>query len=142
MGSNAGGAGDSQGKLASSASDKQQAATFMEQHLLPDTQLAGRIGIGGAMQPPLTGLGAPQSGLLKPDTGLKGLSAWATEKGLSEAMSIWQSQASGLMSRLSRELDALRSTNTLLQGQDIAVGAQFGSTTAGQGPLHSRIDEW
>ncbi|MEX2981327.1 hypothetical protein [Streptomyces sp. C36] len=116
----------------------------MERHLLPDTQAAGRMGEGGGTaHPPLAGPAAPQSNLLKPETGLKGLSDWAADKGLSEAMTIWQAQASGLMSRLNRELNALRSTNTLLQGQDTATAAQFGSASiASQEPFHSRINDW
>ncbi|MGW2596511.1 hypothetical protein [Streptomyces klenkii] len=139
----AGGAGGAQGTLASSASDKKTAASYMEQHLLPDTQAAGRMGEGGGeVRPPLAGPGVLRSNLLKPDTGLKGLSAWATEKGLSEATALWQGQARGLMSRLNRELDALRGTNTLFRGQDIATGAQFDATSNPQGPFHSRINEW
>ncbi|GGP59230.1 hypothetical protein [Streptomyces abikoensis] len=141
-GVNAGGAGSGQGKLASSASDKQRAVAFMEQHLLPDTEAAGRMGEGGAaVQPPMAGPGA-QSSLLKPDTGLTGLSAWAAHKGMSEALTTWQMQASWLMNRLNRELNALRSTNTLLQGQDSAIGAQIGSVSMEQQPSRSRIDEW
>ncbi|MEU1375746.1 hypothetical protein ABZ442_19070 [Streptomyces triculaminicus] len=140
---NAGRASGDQGTLASSASDKQRAATFMERHLLPDTQAAGRMGEdGGTAHPPMAGPGA-RSSLLKPDTGLNGLSAWATDKGLSEAMSVWQMQAGWLMARLNRELNALRSTNTLLQGQDAATAAQFGpASTAPQEPFRSRINDW
>ncbi|CAM5529081.1 hypothetical protein [Streptomyces abikoensis] len=137
-------------KLASSASDKQRAATFIEQHLLPDTRAAGRIGeSGGPVRPPFVA-GAAGPNLLKPDTGLKGLSSWATEQGLSEAMTAWQGQANGLTNRLSRELDALRGTKTLFRSQDIAIGEQFGTASGSQGqgsqgrqgPLHSRINEW
>ncbi|MEU4210389.1 hypothetical protein AB0F13_10410 [Streptomyces sp. NPDC026206] len=140
---NAGGVGGGQGTLASSASDKQRVATFMEQHLLPNTQAAGRIGeSGGTVHPPMASPGA-RSSLLKPDTGLNGLSAWAANKGMSEAMSVWQMQAGWLMGRLNQELNALRSTKTLLQGQDIAIGAQFGSASiAPQEPFRSRINEW
>ncbi|WP_455409867.1 hypothetical protein [Streptomyces hiroshimensis] len=129
--------------MASSASDKQRAAKFMEQHLLPDTQTASRLTEGGGhVQPPLAGPGVSRSSLLKPDTGLKGLSAWATEEGLSEAMALWQAQANRLMSRLNQELSALRGTNTLFQGQDHAIGAQFDSTSTAQRPFRSRINEW
>ncbi|GHF55447.1 hypothetical protein [Streptomyces morookaense] len=141
---NTGGVGGGQGTLASSASDKQHAVTFMQQHLLPDTQAAARMGEGGGrVQPPLAGSGALQSSLLKPDTGLHGLSAWATAAGLSEATSLWQGQANRLMDRLHRELDALHSTNTLFQGQDAAIGAQFNSTGgATQEPFSSRLDRY
>ncbi|AZQ71807.1 hypothetical protein EKH77_11830 [Streptomyces luteoverticillatus] len=141
-GTNAGGVDNGQGKLASSASDKQRAVAFMEQHLLPDTQAACRMGEGGAaVQPPMAGPGA-QSSLLKPDTGLTGLSAWAAHKGMSEALTTWQMQAGWLMNRLNRELNAVRSTNTFLQSQDSAIGAQIGSASIAQRPPHSRIDEW
>ncbi|PSJ27622.1 hypothetical protein B7P34_16710 [Streptosporangium nondiastaticum] len=128
--------------MASSAGDKQRAASYIEQHLLPDTRAAGRIGEGGGpVQPPLVA-GAARSSLLKPDTGLKGLSAWAADKGLSEAMAVWQGQTNGLLNRLNRELDALRGTNTLFRGQDVAIGEQFGSTRGTQSPSRSRINEW
>lgn len=139
----AGGVGGGQGTLASSASDKEHAVTFMQQHLLPDTQAAGRMGEGGSkVQPPLAGSDPLQSSLLKPDTGLHGLSAWATAEGLSEATSLWQGQANRLMDRLHRELDALRSTNALFQGQDTVIGAQFNSTGVGQEPFRSRLDQY
>ncbi|MFD8994783.1 hypothetical protein [Streptomyces abikoensis] len=141
-GANVDGAGSERGKLASSASDKQRATTFMEQHLLPDTQAASRIGDGsGAIQPPMAGPGG-RSSLLKQDTGWTGLSAWATPKGMSEAMTLWQIKTDRLMSRLNQELNALRSTNSLLQSQDSAIGAQLGSVSSGQRPSRSRIDEW
>ncbi|MFI9721673.1 hypothetical protein ACIHFE_18780 [Streptomyces sp. NPDC052396] len=124
--------------MASSASDKQSAATYMEQHLLPDTAAAGRLADGGGV--PFVGPRAP-SALLKPDTGLKGLSGWAMDKGLSEAMTTWQGQVGRLMGVLNGELGALRSTNSLFQGQDRAFGTQLNAVRPGQGPYRSRLDD-
>ncbi|MFI1798697.1 hypothetical protein ACH427_15290 [Streptomyces sp. NPDC020379] len=130
------------GALASSAGDKKRAAAFMEEHLLPDTQAAARMGEGGgAAHPPLVAPAGSLPGLLKPDTGLQGLSAWATQKGLSEAMSTWQGQAGRLMGKLHGELTALRGTGALFQGQDLSTGTQFSSGGLAQIPFRSRIDE-
>ncbi|GGU20486.1 hypothetical protein GCM10010289_47780 [Streptomyces violascens] len=129
--------------FASSVSDKARAATFMEKHLLLDTQAAGRMGEGGGqVHPPMTGPGGgPQSIFLKPDTGLKGLSAWAAESGLSEAMTVWQGQVDRLMGRLHQELNALHGTKTLFQDQDHAAGAQFGPPYGAPRPASS-FDQW
>ncbi|MFD7163974.1 hypothetical protein [Streptomyces violascens] len=128
--------------LASSASDKTRAATFMEKHLLPDTQAAGRMGEGGGqVHPPMMGPGGPQSVFLKPDTGLKGLSAWAAESGLSEAMTVWQGQVDRLVGRLHHELNGLQGTKSVLQGQDHAAGAQFGLPNGTLRPASS-FDKW
>lgn len=125
------GGADGQQGLASSASDKQRAITYMEQNLLPDTQTAGGMGEGGgAVHPPMVAPAAPSVfGTAKPDTGLPGLSAWAVEGGLSAAMSTWRGQVSGLMGRLQRELSGLRSAKSLFLGQDTATGADVGGVT-------------
>ncbi|MCC3766651.1 hypothetical protein [Streptomyces sp. UNOC14_S4] len=134
------GVGD--GALASSASDKKKAATYMEEHLLPDTQAAGRMGEGsGAVHPPLVAPAGPLPGLLKPETGLNGLSSWATHKGLSDALTNWQGQAGRLMGTLHGELNALRGTGNLFQGQDLATKTQFSSGGLAQIPFRSRIDQ-
>ncbi|WP_217621548.1 hypothetical protein, partial [Streptomyces lunaelactis] len=117
--------------LASSASDKNRAATYMEEHLLRDTAAAGRMTEGGGrVRPPLVGPpspAAPVPSVLTADTGLKGLSGWAAEAGLSEAMTTWQGQVNRLMGQLNRELQGLRGAKTVLQGQDIGTYSQFNS---------------
>ncbi|CAG6391586.1 conserved hypothetical protein [Actinacidiphila cocklensis] len=110
--------------LASSASDKQRAVTYMEQNLLPDTRSAGAMGEGGGVvHPPMTAPAPPPIfNAAKPDTGLSGLSAWATDSGLSSAMTVWRGQADRLMGRLQNELSALRGTKTLFLDQDTGAG--------------------
>ncbi|AVH56160.1 MULTISPECIES: hypothetical protein [Streptomyces] len=114
--------------LASSASDKKRAAKFVEAHLMPDTQAAARMAAGGGVvRPPLVTPVAPLSPMMKQDTGLKGLSGWASDQGVSDALIVWQGQANRLMGRLQQELNALHGTKTLFQNQDAAVGAQAAS---------------
>ncbi|MQY11537.1 hypothetical protein SRB5_16560 [Streptomyces sp. RB5] len=136
-----GGGGD--GVLASSAADKKRAATYIEGTLAPDTQAAGRLAEGGgAIHPPMVSAPpvGPPSMLSKPDSGLHGLSAWATEKGLSTAMSVWQGQVGRLVSRLGGELGALRGASTLFQGQDTSTGGQLNGVNAGQ-PFASGLNQ-
>jgi hypothetical protein len=124
MGSGEGG----EQKLASSSSDKKRASKYLEEHLLPDTQAASRLAAGGgAVRPPLLAPAAPASPLLKQDTGLKGLSGWASDQGVSDALVAWQGQANRLMGRLQQERNALNGTQTIFQSQDIATGAQADS---------------
>ncbi|MFE6036961.1 hypothetical protein [Streptomyces sp. NPDC056452] len=116
-------------KLASSASDKKRASTYMEEHLMPDTQAAGRMAAGGgAVRTPfLAPSTAPPSPLIKQDTGLKGLSAWASDQGVSDALGAWQGQANRLMARLQQELNGLKGAKNILHNQDLATGAQANS---------------
>ncbi|WP_431983105.1 hypothetical protein [Streptomyces qinglanensis] len=136
------------GTLASSPGDKKRAAKFMQEHLLPDTQAAGRMGEGGGkVVPPLLGPEVQGKGVLKPDTGLEGLSGWALESAMSDAMSVWQGQVARLMGRLQEELKALGGTNKLFKGQDLAEGrsiasAQGDSTGEGKYPLRSGLDQY
>jgi hypothetical protein len=111
--------------LASSASDKARAAKFMEEHLIPDTQAAARMADGGgAARPLFVAPTAPASPLIKQDTGLKGLSAWASDQGVSDALTAWQGQANRLMARLQQELNGLHGAKNVLQNHDTTVGAQ------------------
>lgn len=111
--------------LASSPGDKARAAKFMEEHMMPDTQAAARMADGGgAVRTPFVASVAPASPLIKQDTGLKGLSAWASDQAVSDALTVWQGQANRLMGRLQQETNGLHGTKTLLQNQDITVGAQ------------------
>ncbi|MFF7392757.1 hypothetical protein ACFZAE_30475 [Streptomyces scabiei] len=115
-------------RLASSPSDKKRAAEFMEEQLMPDTQAAAGMAVGGgAVRPPLIAPmtpAAPTSLLIKQDTGLKGLSGWVLDQGVSNALTVWQGQANRLLGRLQQELDALHGTKNLFQNQDTAIGAQ------------------
>ncbi|MFH9074058.1 hypothetical protein [Streptomyces alboflavus] len=119
-----GGAGET--SLASSATDKERAARFMENRLLPDTKAAGQMAEGGGqVHAPLAGPGSPQGGMGKPDTGLSGdLSSWATHKGLSDAMAVWQGQTSALLTRLHEEMNGLRGAKNALHSPDVGIGTQ------------------
>ncbi|MFI2779467.1 hypothetical protein [Streptomyces sp. ALB3] len=123
------GAGDGgEQKLASSPSDKKRASKYMEEHQIPDTQAAARMAAGGgSVRTPFLAPSAPASPLLKQDTGLKGLSGWASDQGVSDALVAWQGQANRLMGRLQRELDGLKGTQNIFQNQDLATGAQADS---------------
>ncbi|MEV4971318.1 hypothetical protein [Streptomyces scopuliridis] len=111
--------------LASSASDKQRAAKYMEEDMLPDTQAAARMGQGGGVvRPPFLAPAAPASPLIKQDTGLKGLSVWALDQGVSDALTAWSGQANRLMGRLQQELNGLNGAKNTFQNQDTATGAQ------------------
>ena len=116
-------------KLASSASDKKRASKYMEDHLMPDTQAAGRMAAGGGTvrTPFLAPSTAPPSPLLKQDTGLKGLSGWASDQGVSDALGAWQGQANRLMGRLHQEQSGLKGTNNIFHNQDLTTGAQANS---------------
>lgn len=114
----------------------------MEQHLLPDTDAAGRMAEGGGqVQPPLVVPQPPIAGLLKPQTGLEGLSSWATDKGLSEAMTTWQGQVNRLLGKLKGELEGLHGTRKLFQGQDIDTSTQLKSIEGTPQPPRSRLDQ-
>ncbi|WP_405798144.1 hypothetical protein [Streptomyces sp. NBC_01506] len=124
MGSGSGG----EQTLASSASDKKRAASFMADDLIPDTQVAARMADGGgATRPLFLAPTAPASPLMKAENGLKGLAGWALDQGVSDALTVWQGQASKLVGRLQHELTGLQGTKTTLQGQDTAIGAQADS---------------
>ncbi|MEU3922225.1 hypothetical protein [Streptomyces sp. NPDC029004] len=124
MGTGAGG----EQTLASSASDKQRATKYLDEHQMPDTQSASRMAAGGGSAASLFVTPSPvASPLLKQDTGLKGLSAWASDQGVSDALVAWQGQANRLMARLQQERNALSGTQNILQNQDLAAGAQTNS---------------
>ena len=120
------GAGDGgEQTLASSPSDKKRAAKYMEENLMPDTRAGGNMAAGGgAVHPPFVGPVAPASPLMKQDTGLKGLSGWASDQGLSDALAAWQSSANRLMGRLQNELNALHGTKNVFQNTDGGIGNQ------------------
>ncbi|MEU8674650.1 hypothetical protein [Streptomyces sp. NPDC048560] len=124
MGTGAGG----EQKLASSAADKTRATKYLDEHQMPDTQAAARMAAGGGSSASIFVTPPPVTGpLLKQDTGLKGLSGWASDQGLSDALVAWQGQANRLMARLQQERNALSGTQNILQSQDLATGAQANS---------------
>lgn len=132
----------SPGIVASSASDKQRAVTLLNDYLLGQTQAAGRMAEGGGQVSPPLLIPLPQPGgsVIKPDTGLKGLSNWAVEAGLSEAMTAWQGQVSRLTDRLNKELKALRGTSSVLQSQDSVTWGQLSSIDVEPQRPHSALD--
>ncbi|MCX4487764.1 hypothetical protein OG890_28165 [Streptomyces anulatus] len=116
-------------KLASSASDKKRAASYMREHLMPDTRSAGSMAAGGGSVrvPFLAPSAAPPSPLMKQDTGLKGLVGWASDQGVSDALVSWQAQVNRLVGRLQQELNGLEGAKTIFHNQDLATGAQLNS---------------
>lgn len=146
------------GVFASSATDKKKAATYMEQHQLPETSkascmtdgsggsgggaLGGSVGgsVGGhaliSTDAPLTGAsGGTQA------TGLKGMSGWAVESGLSEVLGTWHGQSARLMARLQSELNGLRGANSLFQNNDLETGAAIHTVQAGSVLGRSRVGD-
>ncbi|MEU8889586.1 hypothetical protein [Streptomyces sp. NPDC048442] len=114
--------------MASTDADKKRAATYMDEHLLPDAQSAGRMAVGGGqVRPPLLGPPAPSPYLMKQDTGLEGLSAWGTGSGLSDALTAWQGSVNRLMGVLGRERQALQATRGIYQGMESGVTSQLNS---------------
>ncbi|NEB57513.1 hypothetical protein G3I48_35355 [Streptomyces griseus] len=116
-------------KLATSASDKKRAAKYMKESMLPDTRSAGGMAAGGGSVrvPFLAPPAASPSPLIKQDTGLKGLSSWASNQGVSDALGAWQAQVNRLMGRLQQELNGLEGAQTIFHNQDLATGAQVNS---------------
>lgn len=95
---------------------------------MPDTQVAARMADGGgAARPLFLAPVAPASPLMKADNGLKGLTDWALDQGVSDALMVWQGQASRLMGRLQQELNGLHGTKNTLLNQDTAIGTQADS---------------
>ncbi|MES9510239.1 hypothetical protein ABWJ92_28105 [Streptomyces sp. NPDC000609] len=114
--------------LASSPSDKKRATKYMEEHQIPDTRAAARMAAGGGTErPSFLAPSAPAGPLAKQDAGMKGLSGWASDQGVSDALVAWQGQANRLMGRLQQELNALKGTQNIFQNQDLAAGAQTDS---------------
>ncbi|MFF1588774.1 hypothetical protein ACFVY0_11805 [Streptomyces sp. NPDC058286] len=97
-----------QGDLASSPAEKKAAARAIEQHIEPDTKQAG------AWTDEETGSAVKAFG---PKDG----HGWLTSGAVSKAHKAWGEQAQNLMSRLSSEKGALRSSNTALTGTDFGV---------------------
>jgi hypothetical protein len=133
-----GGSGGPGGDLATSPAQKKKAANYIEKHLAPDTNAAGRLadeessavaGGGSASGGPVMGTFLPQQKWRPPMTSPGGggeFRDWDTKSGLSTAMSAWERQVKGLEARLSSYMSALRGANNLYQGQDGLTGSQLG----------------
>ncbi|MFI0774469.1 hypothetical protein [Streptomyces sp. NPDC021212] len=109
--------------VASSASTKKKAATYLEQDLLPDAVKAGQHA-GGATQS-VTGL-APAG---RVDTVVWGgpgeLDKWEIKAGLNAAMRHWGQQVNNLLARLNGEMESLRAAKNLYIDNDQLQGSQF-----------------
>lgn len=138
-----GGSGGPGGDLATSPAQKKKAAKYIEEHLAPDTQSAGRLADeessavagGGSPSGPIMGTFLPQQKWHPPMASAGGggeFRDWATKSGLSTAMSAWERQVKALEGRLTHYMSALRGANNLYQGQDGLTGSQFNGTN---GPL-------
>lgn len=109
--------------MASSASDKKKAATYLERDLLPDAVKAGQHA-GGATQS-VTGL-APAGRVDAVVWGGPGeLDKWEIKAGLNAAMRHWGQQVNNLLARLNGEMGALRTASNLYIGNDQFHGSQF-----------------
>jgi hypothetical protein len=139
---NVGGTSDGAQTLASSDGDKKRAAKYLQEHLLSETQAAGCMAeSGGQVRPPMVGPAGPSPLVLKQDTGLRGLSSWATDAGLSDAMTVWQGQVGRLMGQLNRELQALQGTRTIFQSQEIGAYSQLHSVDVPPPLLRSSFND-
>ncbi|MFB8131781.1 hypothetical protein [Streptomyces mirabilis] len=106
------GGGPSGGKsdLASSPAEKRAAAKAIEDHIEPETKKAGERA-DGEMGAAIKAFG-PKDG-----------HGWLTSGAVGKAHKAWDEQVQNLMNRLSSEKAALRSSNTVLTGTDVEVGA-------------------
>ncbi|MET9774873.1 hypothetical protein ABZ023_11515 [Streptomyces sp. NPDC006367] len=95
--------------LASSPAQKKAAAKAIEDHLEPDTRKAGDWADEDTNA-------AVKAFAAKDGEG------WATSGALKKAHKTWGDQVQNLMTRLSAEKEALRSTNILLTNTDFTVG--------------------
>nr|WP_043677204.1 hypothetical protein [Streptomyces xylophagus] len=98
------------GKLASSPAEKRAAARAIEEHIRPDTLVAGRWAdeeMGAAVR----------------EFAAKDGDGWLTSAALKKAHGAWADQVKNLMDRLGAETDALRSGNAVLTSTDLAVGS-------------------
>lgn len=106
------GGGPSGGKpdLASSPAEKRASAKAIEDHIEPDTNKAGEQA-------------DEEMGAVVKAFGPKDGHGWLTSGAVGKAHKAWGEQVQNLMNRLSSEKAALRSSNTVLTGTDVGVGA-------------------
>ncbi|MFD5493652.1 hypothetical protein ACFYY3_21610 [Streptomyces sp. NPDC001812] len=95
--------------LASSPAQKKAAAKDIEENLEPDTRKAGDRA-------------DEETNAAVKAFAAKDGHGWVTSTALKKAHKTWGEQVQNLMSRLSSEKEALRSTNILFQKTDFSVG--------------------
>ncbi|GHF74685.1 hypothetical protein GCM10010218_64680 [Streptomyces mashuensis] len=99
------------GGVSSSEAKKKAAVRALEEHVLPDTQAAGKV------MDETT------------EAAVKGFKDWATGAGLTTALKGWRTSVGGLQKVLAGEKTALSGTNQLLHGGDRWTGGQFDGLT-------------
>lgn len=95
--------------LASSPAQKKAAAKAIEENIEPDTRKAGDWA-------------DEETNAAVKAFAAKDGHGWVTSAALKKAHKTWGEQVQNLMSRLSSEKEALRSTNILFQNTDFSVG--------------------
>ncbi|WUV39097.1 hypothetical protein OG318_23270 [Streptomyces sp. NBC_01483] len=105
------GGGPAGGKpdLASSPAEKRAGAKAIEDHIEPDTNMAGKQA-------------DEEMGAVVKAFGPKDGHGWLTSGAVGKAHKAWGEQVQNLMNRLSSEKAGLRSSNTVLTGTDAGVG--------------------
>ncbi|MFE3633332.1 hypothetical protein [Streptomyces sp. NPDC059168] len=115
-----GGHGDGSGagrRLASTPAEKRAAAKALNDHIEPGTRRAGEWA-------------DDETGAAVRAFGARDGHGWLTAAALRRAHSTWGDQVRNLMDRLGAEKDALRSTNVVLTGSDLAAGSALRRTSA------------
>ncbi|MEF9906724.1 hypothetical protein V4Y04_27185 [Streptomyces sp. P9-A2] len=108
-GSSPGPVGGGRKDLASSPAQKKAAAKAIEENIEPDTRKAGDWA-------------DEETNAAVKAFAAKDGHGWVTSTALKKAHKTWGEQVQNLMSRLSSEKEALRSTNILFQNTDFGVG--------------------
>ncbi|MFF2199069.1 hypothetical protein [Streptomyces sp. NPDC058145] len=111
------GRGPGAGRLASTPAEKRAAAKALNDHIEPDTRRAGEWA-------------DDETGAAVKAFGARDGHGWLTSTALREAHATWGDQVRNLMDRLGAEKDALRSTNVVLTGSDLAAGSALRRTSA------------
>ncbi|MEU6811932.1 hypothetical protein ABZ920_23730 [Streptomyces sp. NPDC046831] len=112
-----GSAGPGTKDLTSSPAEKRAAAGAIENHLEPGTRAAG----GWADEETAAAVRA---------LGAKDGDGWLTSAALKKAHRTWGEQVKNLMDRLGAEKDALRQSNRVLTGTDLATGSALRRASA------------
>lgn len=109
--------GPGAGRLASAPAEKRAAAKALNDHIEPDTRRAGEWA-------------DDETGAAVKAFGARDGHGWLTSTALRKAHATWGDQVRNLMDRLGAEKDALRSTNVVLTGSDLAAGSALRRTSA------------
>ncbi|MGW1590644.1 hypothetical protein [Streptomyces sp. NPDC002386] len=112
-----GGHGPGAGRLASTPAEKRAAAKALDDHIEPETRRAGEWA-------------DDETGAAVKAFGARDGDGWLTAAALRKAHAAWGDQVRNLMDRLGAEKDALRSTNVVLTGSDVAAGSALRRTSA------------